>query len=48
VIFYNATLLTSLYLHYQQVDHEMVKAILRFSLVAWQHINFIGKYAFYN
>jgi len=26
----------------------MAKQILRFSTVAWQHINFIGKYEFYN
>ena len=26
----------------------MAKEILRFSPVAWQHINFIGKYEFYN
>lgn len=48
VIFYNATLLSELYRHYQSVDPEMAKEILRFSPVAWQHINFIGKYEFYN
>jgi hypothetical protein len=48
VIFYNATLLSELYQHYQSVDPEMAKEILRFSPVAWQHINFIGKYEFYN
>jgi len=48
VIFYNATLLSTIYQHYQSVDSEMAKAILRFSPVAWQHINFIGKYEFYN
>jgi len=26
----------------------MAKQIFRFSPVAWQHINFIGKYEFYN
>jgi len=26
----------------------LAKEILRFSPVAWQHINFIGKYEFYN
>jgi hypothetical protein len=26
----------------------MAKEIVRFSPVAWQHINFIGKYEFYN
>jgi Tn3 transposase DDE domain len=48
VIFYNATLLSALYQHYQLVDPSMAKQILRFSPVAWQHINFIGKYEFYN
>jgi TnpA family transposase len=48
VIFYNATLLSELYQHYQSVDPSMAKQILRFSPVAWQHINFIGKYEFYN
>jgi len=48
VILYNATLLSTLYKHYQSVDTEMAKAILGFSPVAWQHINFIGKYEFYN
>jgi TnpA family transposase len=47
-IFYNATLLSELYQHYQSVDPKMAKEILRFSPVAWQHINFIGKYEFYN
>jgi TnpA family transposase len=48
VIFYNATLLSTLHQHYQTVDPDMAKQILRFSPVAWQHINFIGKYEFYN
>jgi TnpA family transposase len=48
VIFYNATLLSGLYQYYQAVDPKMAKEILRFSPVAWQHINFIGKYEFYN
>jgi hypothetical protein len=48
VIFYNATLLSTLHQHYQKVDTEMAKQIIRFSPVAWQHINFIGKYEFYN
>jgi len=47
VIFYNATLLSTLYQHYQVVDPEMAKAIRRFSPVAWRHINFIGRYEFY-
>ena len=48
VIFYNATLLSTLHQHYQTVEPDMAKQILRFSPVAWQHINFIGKYEFYN
>jgi hypothetical protein len=47
VIFYNATLLSGLYQHYQLINPEMAREILRFSPVAWQHINFIGKYEFY-
>ena len=38
----------SLYQHYYLVDPEMAREIIRFSPVAWQHINFIGKYEFYN
>ena len=48
VIFYNATILSVLYQHYQTSDPSKAKEILRFSPVAWQHINFIGKYEFYN
>nr|WP_305910342.1 transposase [Methylomarinum sp. Ch1-1]MDP4523090.1 transposase [Methylomarinum sp. Ch1-1] len=48
VIFYNATILSALYQHYQTSDPSKAKEILRFSPVAWQHINFIGKYEFYN
>ena len=47
VIFYNATLLSMLYQHYQTVNPEIANAIRRFSPVAWQHINFIGRYEFY-
>ncbi len=47
VIFYNATLLSTLYQHYQTVNPEIANAIRRFSPVAWQHINFIGRYEFY-
>ena len=47
MIFYNATLLSTLYQHYQAVDPEMAKTICRFSPVAWRHINFIGRYEFY-
>lgn len=48
VIFYNATLLSTLYQHYCSVDPEKAKEIVRFSPIAWQHINFIGRYEFYN
>lgn len=48
VIFYNATVLSTLYQHYMEIDPEMAKTIVRFSPVAWQHISFIGKYEFYN
>jgi len=48
VIFYNATLLSTLYQHFLSVDPEMARTIARFSPVAWQHISFIGKYEFYN
>lgn len=48
VIFYNATLLSQLYEHYQSIDPDKAKALTRLSPVAWQHISFIGKYEFYN
>jgi TnpA family transposase len=48
VIFYNASIMSALYQHYLTIDPEKAKEILRFSPVAWQHINFIGKYEFYN
>lgn len=48
VIFYNATLLSNLYQHYMSADPDIAKEIVRLSPVAWQHINFIGKYEFYN
>jgi TnpA family transposase len=48
VIFYNATLLSKLYEHYQAVNPEKAKEISRLSPVAWRHISFIGKYEFYS
>ena len=48
VIFYNATILSALHQHYRAVHPDKAKEMLRFSPVAWQHINFIGKYEFYN
>jgi len=37
-----------IYTAYLTIDPEKAKEIVRFSPVAWQHINFIGKYEFYN
>jgi translation elongation factor EF-Ts len=48
VIFYNATVLSALYQHYLTIDPEKAKEIVRFSPVAQQLNNFIGKYEFYN
>jgi len=48
VIFFNASLLSTLYQHYRSVDPEKSKEIVHFSPIAWQHISFIGKYEFYN
>jgi hypothetical protein len=41
-------LLSRRYQHYQAVDPKIAKQMLRFLPVAWHHINFIGKYGFYN
>ncbi len=45
----HASLLTGLYEHYKQnnMEEECLK-IIRLSPVAWQHINLIGIYEFYN
>ena len=48
VIYYNATILSSLYDHFLKVDPDKAKEIIRLSPVAWQHISFIGNYEFYN
>ncbi len=47
IIYYNAYMLSGLYNHYLQDDNEITKQIIRFSPVAWQHINLIGKYEFF-
>jgi hypothetical protein len=49
IIFYNASLLSGLYEHYKKnkMEDEWLK-IIRLSPVAWQHINLIGIYEFYN
>lgn len=49
IIFYNASLLSGLYEYYKQnkMEEECLK-IIRLSPVAWQHINLIGIYEFYN
>lgn len=49
IIFYNASLLSGLYEHYKKngMEDEWLK-IIRFSPIAWQHINLIGKYQFYH
>jgi TnpA family transposase len=46
VIFYNGTLLSTLYEHYRDSDPEKAKEMSRFSPVAWRHLSFIGKYEF--
>ena len=49
MIFYNASLLSGLYEHYKlnKMKDEWLK-VIRLSPVAWQHINLIGIYEFYN
>lgn len=49
IIFYNASLLSGLYEHYKKnkMEAEVLK-IIHLSPVAWQHINLIGIYEFYN
>ena len=49
IIFYNASLLSGLYEYYKKnkMEGEWLK-VIRLSPVAWQHINLIGIYEFYN
>lgn len=47
IIFYNATLLSNLLLVKQkQGDTQQVALLKHISLIAWQHINFFGRYFF--
>ena len=47
IIFYNASILSKLYCYYKSKKMiEECKNIVRFSPVAWQHINLIGMYEF--
>ena len=47
IIFYNATLLSNLLLVKQkQGDTQQVALLKHISLIAWQHINFFGRYIF--
>jgi len=47
IIFYNATLLSNLLLAKQkQGDTEQVELLKHVSPIAWQHINFYGRYTF--
>ena len=49
IIFLNASLLSGLNEHYKlnKMEDEWLK-VIRLSPVAWQHINLIGIYEFYN
>jgi hypothetical protein len=47
VIAYNATLLSNLLLHHQHTHNlPQTQLLWRVSPVAWQHINFYGRYEF--
>ena len=47
IIAYNATLLSDLLLHHQQTQNaQQIELLRRVSPVAWQHINFYGRYEF--
>jgi len=47
IIFYNASILSGLYNYYKKNNmKEECEKIIRFSPVAWQHINLIGMYEF--
>ena len=47
IIFYNATILSTLLTHRQNIgDKEGIALLKRVSLVAWQHINLHGRYEF--
>jgi TnpA family transposase len=47
IIYYNATILSNLLAHYEETDNNKGAALLKqISPVAWQHINFYGRYEF--
>lgn len=47
IIHYNATILSNLLAHYEAIgDTENTEQIKQISPVAWQHINFHGRYEF--
>ena len=47
IIFYNATILSTLLAHKQNIgDTEGIALLKKISLVAWQHINLHGRYEF--
>jgi TnpA family transposase len=47
IIYYNATLLSNLLTHYEDTgDSQGVALLKQVSPVAWQHINFYGRYEF--
>ena len=47
IIAYNATLLSNLLLHHQRTQNlQQTQLLRRVSPVAWQHINFYGRYEF--
>lgn len=47
IIFYNATILSNLISHKENIgDKEGIDVLGKVSLVAWQHINFYGRYEF--
>ena len=47
IILYNASILSGLYNYYKKNNmKEECEKIIRFSPVAWQHINLIGMYEF--
>ncbi|MBA3867516.1 MAG: Tn3 family transposase [Anaerolineae bacterium] len=47
IVAYNATLLSNLLLHHQHTDNlQQLQLLRRVSPVAWQHINFYGRYEF--
>jgi hypothetical protein len=49
IIFYNASILSGIYERFKKSKrNEECEKIIRFSPVAWQHINLIGTYEFDN